>query len=313
MDTLTSQFAALKGLAEGFEEFKDLTPENVDNAILIANSLKQVIAREALFSSNELLEDLPTEHIKLLLTPYYHALVLLKNTDQAKRKSNLEFSQGSFEEFLNYLDNYRVVDEKFIERWKTPAEPTRDQKIADFKAKKAIEQQIQLLESRNNPDDLRDLYKLQLQHAASHTLDQLRFVKLELQVLEFKSTQETNPLPPPPPQRPPQILKIDESNVNLINPLISSGADIAKARHNIEHQVFQPGHRQPLYTIEEWGEIECKMCMEREEKQKQAELERKREQEENPEDYEEQKRKNDAGWDDWKDMHEKGAGNRNGR
>lgn len=313
MDTIASYFNSLKQLADSFECFEDLTSENIERAINIANTLKQAIAREALFSPNEILEDLPTEHIKLLLIPYYHGLVLLKNTDQIKRKSNLEFAQGSFEEFLTYLDNYRVISEKFVDRWRNPTEPTREQKIHDFKLKKEIEAQIALVESRSNPDEIRDLYKFQLQSAAIHTLDQLRFVKMELDLLKYKESQETEPLRPPPSNKPPQILKIDQSNVHLINPMISSGADIEHAREVIAAQVFQPGHRQPLYTVEEWGEVEYQMLQQRTEAQQKYEMEGKQFAEEFPEDTEETKRKQDAAWDDWKDMNEKGAGNRNGR
>lgn len=81
----------------------------------------------------------------------------------------------------------------------------------------------------------------------------------------------------------------------------------------MQAQVFSPGHNMPTMTIEEFGELELKKMQEAERLKKQAEAEKPPEVDSDNEELVEMKRTEAAGWDDWKDAHEKGAGNRMGR
>lgn len=283
-----------------------MTEENIEKSLVLASNLQHFIQSESLFSKNELLEDLPTESIPFFLVPYYKASILLKSTSQDARKSNLDMAESLIDQFLDYLDNYRLTPENFVERRKNPEPKSREEKIAAYKAKKELLNSISTLEN-SNPEDCRDLYVKELELAAIQCLEHLDFIKLELQMIGMKDL----PRPEPAPYRPPQVLKIDESNIHMAPRIISSVDDLTRARANMSEAVFS--NRNPYsMTIEEYGDWALLEMQEREKKMKQAESQ-KVEFNSDDEDQEEAKRKKDSEWDNWKDDHEKGAGNRNGR
>lgn len=306
MVTPSSQVKLLKKYYLDFENCKDTTEENLEKSLKLASNLLQFIQSESLFSKNELLEDVPTESIPFFLVPFYKACILLKSTSQETRKANLELAESLIDQFLDYLDSYRLTPEHFNERRKNPEPKSRDEKIAAYKAKKELQNAISVMEN-SNPDDCRELYSKELELAAIQCLEHLDFIKLEMQMISMKDL----PRPEPAPYRPPQVLKIDQNNVHLAPRIISSVEDITMAREKMKETVFTNRNTYSM-TIEEYGEWALKEMQEREKKMKQAE-EQKVEFNSDDEDQVEAKRKKDSDWDNWKDEHEKGAGNRNGR
>jgi immunoglobulin-binding protein 1 len=278
----------------------------MEHSLQLADALLSFTTRESLFSNNELLEDLPTETIPFLLVPYYKACILVKNTDQTHRKSTLELAESLIDQFLTYLDNYRLTPENFKEKRKSIARPTRDEKILAYKTKKELENNIKLMEEQR-PEDCRELYVKELELAAIQSLEHLEFIRLEYQMLEMKQLPKPEPLP----YKPPTIVKIDESNVHLMPHIISGTQDLVQIRETMKSQVFT-NRNAPSMTIEEYGDWAYKEMKEREARTKKVEEEKKDDNSED-EDQVETKRKKDSEWDDWKDEHEKGAGNRNGR
>jgi hypothetical protein len=81
----------------------------------------------------------------------------------------------------------------------------------------------------------------------------------------------------------------------------------------MEAKVFTPGHTLPTMTIEEFGELEYQKMQAAEAQKRQAEAEQPPAVDSDDEEEVEHKRREAASWDDWKDAHEKGAGNRMGR
>lgn len=306
MATLLSEYKILKANYQKFENFTDLTPENIENSLRLADRIKDYIRGEGLFSKNELLEDVPTENIPLFLVPYYQACIILKITDLDRRKTNLEFSECYIDEFLTYLDNYRLTPEEFIEKRKSITAPTRDEKIMAFKAKKELENAINTLEGQSL-DDHRDLYIKELELAAIQSLDHLDFIKLELQMLSMRDI----PRPPPESYRPPQIVKIDQSNLHMIPSIISGSQDLAAIKNQLKADVFTQRNA-PSMTIEEYGDWAYEEMKQREKAVKKA-ADSQVEYNSDDEEQQEEKRKKDSSWDNWKDENEKGAGNRNGR
>jgi chemotaxis protein histidine kinase CheA len=306
MVTPSSQYRLLKKFYSDFESCKDLTTENIEKSLHLASSLSNFIRSESLFSKNELLEDVPTESIPFFLVPYYKACILLKQTSQETRKSNLELAESLIDEFLDHLDNYRLTPEAFREKRKSPESKSREEKILAYKAKKDLENSIKFLEN-SNPEDCRELYVKELELAAIQSLEHLDFIRLEQQMISMKDL----PRPAPEPYRPPQVVKIDQTNIHMAPKVISSLQDLTQLRENLNQKVFSNSNPYSM-TIEEYGDWVLQETKEREAKMKQAELE-KQEFDSDDEGQVEAKRKKDASWDDWKDDHEKGAGNRNGR
>jgi len=85
-----------------------------------------------------------------------------------------------------------------------------------------------------------------------------------------------------------------------------------KYKEELQSKVFQPGFGQPTMTLEEFGDKEYERMMAAEKQQKQAEMNRKLEEDEGSDKDEASDKKTlkDRSWDDWKDEHEKGAGNK---
>ena len=84
---------------------------------------------------------------------------------------------------------------------------------------------------------------------------------------------------------------------------------------NLQKKVFQPGFAQPTMTLEEFADGEIRNMNLMQEQQAQMDKLAKIEEEKDPDRDEalnEQIYK-DRNWDDWKDNHEKGAGNKMGR
>lgn len=306
MATLLSEFKVLKQQYVDFEEFKDLTIENIENSLKLAERIKEYIRREGLFSNNELIEDLPTESIPLLLVPFYQASIILKITDLERRKTNLEFAESYIDEFLTHLDNYRLTPEQFIEKRKSTTAPTREEKISAYKAKKELESTIKALEGQNL-DDCRDLYAKELELAAIQSLDHLDFIRLELQMLSMRDLPKSEPAP----YKPPTIVKIDESNLHMMPHLISGAQDLVNIKENLKAAVFTQRNA-PSMTIEEYGEWAYEEMKQREKITKESK-DAQVEYDSDEEGQREEKRVKDSSWDNWKDDHEKGAGNRNGR
>jgi len=306
MVTPSSQIKLLKKYFSDFENCQDMTAERIEESLVLASSLQRFIQSQSLFSKNELLEDLPTESISFFLVPYYKACILLKSTSQENRKSNLDMAESLIDQFLDYLDNYRLTPENFVERRKNPEPKSREEKIAAYKAKKELQNAISALEN-SSPEDCRDLYVKELELAAIQCLEHLDFIKLEIQMIGMKDL----PRPEPAPYRPPTVLKIDESNIHLAPRIISSVDDLTRARANMTEAVFTDRNPYSM-TIEEYGDWALLEMKEREKITKQAE-DQKVEFNSDDEEHEEAKRKKDSEWNNWTDEHEKGAGNRNGR
>jgi len=88
-----------------------------------------------------------------------------------------------------------------------------------------------------------------------------------------------------------------------------------KKREEIKAGVFQPTGSQPTMTLDEFAEMEMARMKEMQKQQEKMERLRKQEEEQDPDKDEvaDKQTYKDREWDDWKDEHEKGAGNRKGR
>mmetsp|Transcript_34754 Transcript_34754/g.61167 ORF Transcript_34754/g.61167 Transcript_34754/m.61167 type:complete len:309 (-) Transcript_34754:459-1385(-) len=283
--------------------------ENVGTAISMANLLKNWVAREALFSRNEEIDDVPTEHIPYLALSYYHGVALMSEQDMERRYEALKFAESAFEEFLDQLKLYRTLSEDVARGIQSASNPSREELIARNRKKKELLLGLEALQKRQDVDSKREVYTLQLELYAQSTLDHLKNIRRELPFLEMRAKgikveRSSEPVPPP------TIVRVDESNVHLLPGVISSTQDLVNLRSRLQAKVFTPGHNLPTMTIEEFGELEMQKMQEAERLKKQAELEQPPELDSDDEEAVEQKRQEAAAWDDWKDANEKGGGNK---
>ena len=70
-DNLTHKFHQLEKKAVGFENFVDANEETYLKVLEGFKQLVEDIKRESVFSSNEEMDEIPTENLKLMMVPYY--------------------------------------------------------------------------------------------------------------------------------------------------------------------------------------------------------------------------------------------------
>lgn len=182
--------------------------EEVGLAVTLANSLKKWVAQEALFSRNEEINDVPTEHIPYLSLSYYHGVALMNEQDMDRRLEALKFAESSFEEYLNELKLYRALSEDVERGIKNCSNPSREELISRNKKKKELLLGLEVLQKREDTDSQRELYILQLELNAQSTLDHLKNIRREIPFLEMRAKgtkveRETEPTGPP------TILRVD--------------------------------------------------------------------------------------------------------
>ena len=105
--------------------------------------------------------------------------------------------------------------------------------------------------------------------------------------------------------------------LNNLRPLCHNcdSLKIAEYRKQLEQKVWQPGFAQPTMTLEDFADKEFAMYQEMEAKNKAANIKNQKEAEEDSDKDEvnDRKTKKASEWDDWKDEHEKGGGNKMGK
>lgn len=78
-------------------------------------------------------------------------------------------------------------------------------------------------------------------------------------------------------------------------------------------QVWQQNANKPTMTLEEVGELQYQNMMERTKRQKAQAEANKVDTDSDKEEVDDRQKKKARAWDDWKDQHEKGAGNKGNR
>ena len=312
-ESITQMFRRLEAVAMETAPTEDV----VISSLELAQRLEFSISQAALFSPNESLSELATAYLPLMLSPYYTGVLNLALQAPERRASALETAEACFDKFLSLLDSYHILSADQHTVWKEGryTNPRREDAIAWLKQKRSLEVAMETLKRREDEEGLREFYMLRIQHSVTETFTHLKFCKLELEMLKMKRQG------PPVPQQAPQqsgglrYVKIDvrrsqESNVHTMPALISSFDQLTTARERIQAKVFTPCFHMPTMTVEEFGEMELARCKECEAARAANPPPPKVESDEEDEEMLEAKRKKDSAWDDWKDEHEKGGGNK---
>lgn len=168
--------------------------------------LEFAISQAALFSRNETVREVDTDHLPFMLTAYYMAVLHLQR--QENRKNALETAEGCLDRFLTLMEEYQVLTQEQKLIWKEGKyhNPRREDAIAWLKQKKAVENALEILRRREDEDGLREFHMMRMQHCIQESFSHLKFCKLEMEMLQMK---EQGPLPRPPPSQGLQYVRID--------------------------------------------------------------------------------------------------------
>ena len=196
-------------------------------------TLVQVEAH-AIFSTNEVADDINTGDLKYLLLPFYRGELLLKVCDQTKRPDALKEALTTLRGFLKDLERLELLSaecsdwESFSTGASTDPASVRNQKIARFKANKLAKQKLEELSGKaaakakrrthrrtanldddddddDDDDEIEREQMLLLLQTCCHTaIDSLREAVQEQEMLAqiAKMRREDGTLPPPVPDDP---------------------------------------------------------------------------------------------------------------
>ncbi|XP_059339224.1 immunoglobulin-binding protein 1 isoform X1 [Ammospiza nelsoni] len=284
-----------------------------------------MVTQLELFSENEELEEVASADLKFMLLPALLGALTLKQVDLSKRREHLESAREHFLHFLKLCRNYGLCSfqlpsstssEDESRSSPAPQDPgqstllamakSRSAKIERYKQKKELENKLASMSSSvesgtADEDQIREFYILQIQKWIGTSLEEMESIEQELVILKSRDAARQSPAGSrgsPRPARTP------------VKPFILT-RDAAQAR------VFGAGYPGlPTMTVDDWYEQRRKQGIvstpqrvpgtSDEEMQKQQ---KETEEEEEEEDDEEALRKA-RDWDDWKDTHPRGYGNR---
>ena len=221
-DDICEQFHKLEKACIGFDNFIDNDDEHYLKALEGLRKLVTEIQRQSIFSPNEEIKEIQTEHLKLLMAPYYEADVLFRIMD--KRDERVNMAHVFYLEYLKMLNHYGVLEkdqakalkkifkshkvdairsrkdasieeikeaeELFAEIQALKQNPyeDRESKIAEFKLKKLIQEQMDQLKDYKDEEMKREFYMMQLKISVMNVFEQLRMVEMEMQILKHRAT-----------------------------------------------------------------------------------------------------------------------------
>ena len=107
---LVEEFHKLEIKCIGYDNFVDCDDKNYMATLEELRRLIVQIQNKNMFSPNESIAEVQTEHLKLLMAPYYQADVLFRIMDN--RAERVKLAHVFFIEYLRLLNHYGVLDEQ---------------------------------------------------------------------------------------------------------------------------------------------------------------------------------------------------------
>ncbi|NXF13565.1 IGBP1 protein, partial [Smithornis capensis] len=278
-----------------------------------------MVAQLELFSENEELEEIASADLKFLLLPALLGALTLKQVDLGRRLEHLESAREHFLRFLKLCRSYGLGTFQLPpsapgqEGAAASAQPSlvamamgRNAKIERYKQKKELENKVasmrSLVESgAADEEQLREFYILQIQKWISTSLEEIESIDQEMVILRSRDAARQAPAGPHGPSRPLRA---------PVRPFILT-RDAAQAR------VFGAGYPGlPTMTVDDWyeqrrrqGIVSGQSVPQRVPGVSDEELQ-KQQQEKKEEEEDEEALQKARHWDEWKDTHPRGYGNR---
>lgn len=205
-----------------------------------------------MFSTNEMIQEIPTEHLRYLLLPYYLGQLSTKILS-ADRQNALKISEIYYNDFLKRCEEYDIIQSSndsevptadIDNSTRTDDDKMRDliciasqrnSKIEQYRLMKELEQQIEqlkLISNQSNVDDeiKRDLYMKTINYSILKAKEELCSIKQESDILEFRKHQFSS-----------------NQNSNYENDTITTMSSTGNNRH--VHKHAPSSQRQPLKPI----------------------------------------------------------------
>ncbi|XP_067263988.1 immunoglobulin-binding protein 1 [Chanodichthys erythropterus] len=298
----------------------------VKRGIMQLEEATRMVNQLNLFSRNEALEEIPTTDLKYLLLPALLGALTMKQVNPSKRLEHVQAAHVYFRDFLQRCKDYDICSFQLprasedttdtpTEERMNPSAPMpmsqpdliamatqRQAKIERFNQRKETEAKLSeirgLVESGSADEEVvRDFYLLHVRRWVTLALEEIDSINQEIEILKRMELFKQSAPQPSPPKRPP------------MKPFILT-------KDAMQAKVFGAGYPSlATMTVDEWYDQHRRQgCLPDQgiprsadsnaEEDERAERERK---EENDDEEALQKARD---WDDWKDTHRRGYGNR---
>jgi len=286
---------------------KRLIENSSPEAITKLNDLQCKISSQSLFSSNEVLDDISTWMIPLLLTEHYLGLahVSIPQNDNIERIKNILLSMDYFHCFLQKMDALGILEGALLCAYHEILKNedgkayriSREEKIERYRRKREIENKLNHFESLDKRrkrlgmsaeeeidgyDDealSRTLNIIMLKDSTCEAMDELFQASKEIEMLkislelEKKGELKTNGA----------TYEQNTGNVRNLSLAPKNPLEVTRVSHHpitgqlliqreeIKSQVFRPFWNQPTMSLTEFGDRELQCAIDRSEAQKIAE------------------------------------------
>ncbi|KAI9742679.1 MAG: hypothetical protein M1818_003820 [Claussenomyces sp. TS43310] len=263
--------------------------ENLVAAIATYEECRALADRTALFSPNEILEDISTGDLPYLLINFRLG-DLISRISYKDRKEALQDARNAYERYLNLLSHYEILSatekrlhQRYIDSSDTfSTVPTKDPgqrragKIANFQEEKELNRKLEFLSRdpaylENDDDAVRQLHLANVRLCTHRTFKGLEDITRELEVLALappalsagpqgisRDNRERNAIP-----RESYSDRLDTlENSSSSGPILSRDGKplrpftLLSGRQRIQDGVFRPDHNLPTMTIDEYLEEE---------------------------------------------------------
>ncbi|KAJ1976168.1 Type 2A phosphatase-associated protein 42 [Dimargaris xerosporica] len=251
-------------------DYQSLVQRCVDNLV----QCQRMVERLALFSDNEMIDDVTTGHLEYILVPSYLGQVVVKLADQ-DRKSLLLRAKAYYTQFYHLCDDYGLVTAEdkvhfkaIDENIRFNAARTREGNIARYKRQKETAQRLKALEelltqaaskSQDPEDTQREHTLLLIDSHIQQCLQELQFIQDELKMLAMREAQ------PPTSSADARHDRLDMDRGRLTErtgPLLSDKGQVKRPfvitnqREELRAGVFKPSWRLPTMSVDQYLELE---------------------------------------------------------
>ncbi|XP_050626888.1 immunoglobulin-binding protein 1-like [Macaca thibetana thibetana] len=299
-----------------------IVQEKVFKGLDLLEKAAEMLSQLDLFSRNADLEEIASTDLKYLLVPVFQGALTMKQVNPSKRLDHLQWAREHFMNYLTQCHCYHVAEFELPKTKNNSAEnhtanssmaypslvamaSQRQAKIERYKQKKELEHRLSAMKSAvesGQADDerVREYYHLHLQGWIDTSLEEIESIDQEIKILrERDSSREASASNSSLQDRPP------------VKPFILMGK-VAQAK------VFGAGYPSlATMTVSDWYEQHRKYGALPDQGIAKATPEEFRKAAQQQEDQEVKEGENDEQtlhrareWDDWKDTHPRGYGNR---
>jgi hypothetical protein len=114
--SIADDFHKLEKECVGYNDYVNADEEHYLATLDGIRLLVERIQKENIFSPNEEVSDIVTEHLKLLMVPYYEADTLFRIMD--KREERVQMAHTYYLEYLKLMEHYKLLEKHQTKQWK---------------------------------------------------------------------------------------------------------------------------------------------------------------------------------------------------